>query len=137
MVHPCGSPATGFGMRPLSKIDEADMLIQRGKREFTMKKKQRIGVILIAIMIMGLLACCSNPMVIGDMEIPEAYMEAVKGQAKGFYSKRLPLVPVYVGLERYSEDVLFYTVHYFPFGTVEMSYIEGDGYNIEEPLWNM
>lgn len=102
-----------------------------------MKKTLSIGVILSVVLLNVLLAFCSNPMVNGDMEIPETYMEAVKDQAKGFYSKRLPLVPVYISLEEYSDGILYYTIHYFPFGTVGMSYIEGDGYNIEKPLTNM
>ena len=61
-------------------------------------------------------------------------MEAVKEQAQGVYSSRLPLIPVYVRVDSYMEEKIFYTIYYFPFGTVEMSYIEGDGYNIEKSL---
>lgn len=102
-----------------------------------MKRKLGIAVILIAAVIVLLVSFNKNPIVSCDIEIPVAYMEAVKSQAKGIYSKRLPLVPVYVRIDHYSEGVLYYTIYYFPVGSVGMSYVGGDGYNIEKPLTNM
>ena len=102
-----------------------------------MKKKVGIGVIITVALLIVLFAFSKNPIVSCNIEIPESYMEAVKEHAKGVYSNRLPLMPVYVSLDEYSEGVLYYTIYYFPFGTVGMSYIEGDGYNIEKPLTNM
>ena len=110
---------------------------QRGKRGSDMKKKMGIGVIITVVLLIVLFAFSKNPIVSCNIEIPESYMEAVKDHAKGFYSKRLPLVPVYVSIDEYSAGALYYTIYYFPFGTVGMSYIEGDGYNIEKPLTNM
>lgn len=102
-----------------------------------MKKKIGIVVALIVVVAAVLFGLSQNPIVSCNIEIPESYMEAAKEQAKGAYSKRLPLVPVYVSIEDYSEGVLYYTIHYFPLGTVEMSYREDGGYNIEKPLTNM
>ena len=102
-----------------------------------MKKRMGLGVIITVVFLFVLFAFSKNPIVSCNIEIPESYMEAVKDHAKGFYSKRLPLVPVYVSIDAYSEGALYYTIHYFPFGTVGMSYIEDDGYNIEKPLTNM
>ena len=102
-----------------------------------MKRKIGIGVILTVFLMIVLFVFSRNPVVSSDIEIPVSYMEAVKDHAKGFYSKRLPLVPVYVSIDEYSAGALYYTIYYFPFGTVGMSYIEGDGYNIEKPLTNM
>ena len=99
-----------------------------------MKKKIRIGVIITVIFIIVLVAFSKNPIVSCKIEIPENYMEAVKEQAEGVYSKRLPLIPVYVSIDSYAEEKLYYTIYYFPFGTVGMSYVEGDGYNIEKSL---
>jgi len=99
-----------------------------------MKKKLGTGIVLIVMLIIVLFASSKSPIVSCDMEIPEAYMEAVKDQAEGVYSKRLPLVPIYVRIDRYEEEKLYYTIYYFPFGSVGMSYIEGDGYNMEKPL---
>ena len=64
-------------------------------------------------------------------------MEAVKEQAEGVHSKRLPLISLYVRIDSFAEVKLYYTIYYFLLGTVGMSYIEGDGYNIEKPLTNM
>lgn len=102
-----------------------------------MKKKIGIAVVLTVAVIAVLFGFSKRPIVSCDIEIPESYLEAAKEQAKGIYSKRLPLVPVYVSIEDYSEGVLYYTICYFPFGTVEMSYRDGDGYNMEKPLINM
>ncbi|MBR4059963.1 MAG: hypothetical protein IKK03_09010 [Lachnospiraceae bacterium] len=99
-----------------------------------MKKKIGIGIILIVVLVIVLFAFSKNPIVSCNIEIPENYMEAVKEQAEGVYSKRLPLIPAYVRIERYEEEKLYYTIYYFPLGTVGMSYIEGVGYNIEKQL---
>lgn len=102
-----------------------------------MKKKMGIGVIITVDLLIVLFAFSKNPIVSCNIEIPENYMEAIKEQAEGVYSKRLPLIPVYVRIDNYAEKKLYYTIYYFPLGSVGMSYIEGDGYNIEKPLTNM
>ena len=99
-----------------------------------MKKKIRIGVIITVIFIIVLVAFSKNPIVSCKIEIPENYMEAVKEQAEGVYSSRLPLIPIYVRIDSYAEEKLYYTIYYFPLGTVGMSYVGGDGYNIEKTL---
>ena len=91
------------------------------------------GVIVVALLVMlGIFA--SNPIVSCKIEIPGDYLEAIESQSRGLYSRQLPLVPVYTSVDRYADGVVHYTIHYFPFGTVGMSYKEGDGYNIEKPL---
>ena len=40
----------------------------------------------------------------------------------------------FAALTGYEEETVFYTIYYFPFGTVEMSYRAGEGYNMEKPL---
>ena len=102
-----------------------------------MKKKMGIGVIITVVLLIVLFAFSKSPIVSCNIEIPENYMEAIKEQAEGVYSKRLPLIPVYVRIDNYAEKKLYYTIYYFPLGSVGMSYIEGDGYNIEKPLTNM
>jgi len=99
-----------------------------------MKKKIGVGVIITVVLIIMLFAFSHNPIVSCNIEIPESYMEAVKEQAEGVYSNRLPLIPIYVRIDSYAEEKLYYTIYYFPLGTVGMSYIEGDGYNIEKQL---
>ena len=101
-----------------------------------MNKKFFAAIIIVAILFAGFIVLESNPMVICDIDIPECYMEAIESQSKGLYSKTLPLVPIYVSVEDFSFEKIYYTIHYFPFGTVGMSYTEGDGYNMEKPLIN-
>ena len=104
------------------------------KETLTLKKFITAVVLIISILVIVLGVLSSRPIVSCDIEIPETAMEAVKSQAKGLYSSILPLVPVYVDTTDYSEDTVYYTIHYFPFGSVEMSYSEIDGYNIEKQL---
>ena len=99
-----------------------------------MKKKVSIGIVLILVLTIVIFAFYKSPIVSCKIEVPDSYMEAVKEQAQGVYSSRLPLIPVYVRVDSYVEEKIFYTIYYFPFGTVGMSYIEGDGYNIEKSL---
>jgi hypothetical protein len=78
----------------------------------------------------------SNPIISCNAEISEEYLEAIESHAKGIYSTVLPLVPIYISVDSFSSNKVYYTIYYFPFGTVGMSYIEVDGYNIEKPLTN-
>ena len=87
-----------------------------------------------AALVTVLLAAAFCPVVRCKEAVPEEILQAVKNQAKGFYSRRLPLAAVYVAVERYISGRVYYTVYYFPFGSVGMSYSERDGYNIERPL---
>ena len=90
--------------------------------------------IIVVVLIAALGIFASGPIVSCKIEVPENYLEAIESQSKGVYSTTLPLVPVYTSVDSYSDGIVHYTIHYFPFGTVGMSYIEGDGYNIEKPL---
>ena len=88
------------------------------------------GMVLAALVVMLYVF----PVISYEAEVPTNYMEAIERQSKGVCSHTLPLVPVYVSVEDYAEGEVHYTIHYFPFGTVGMTFIEGDGYNIEKPL---
>ena len=96
-------------------------------------KKTAIGIIAV-LLLMILCFFTMHPLFFCDMDIPEDYASAIRSQAKGLYSRTLPLVPVYITVDRYSAGIVEYTIYYFPFGTVGMSYREWDGYNIEKPL---
>ena len=76
-----------------------------------MKKKMGIGVIITVVLLIVLFAFSKNPIVSCNIEIPENYMEAIKEQAEGVYSKRLPLIPVYVRIDNYAEKKLYYTAN--------------------------
>ena len=98
-----------------------------------MKNKKALLVIVLLLAIFLTLAVLSkHPVLVGGNVLTETQRDAVLDQAKGVYSSKLPLVPVYVRIDSAAEEELCYTIYYFPFGTVEMRY--GDGYAIEKPL---
>ena len=99
------------------------------------KKTVRRGiaaVVLLAALLLGLL--CTRPVVTGKEYVTPPLAEAAERQARGLYSVRLPLIPVHVSLDRMEQGTVCYTIHYFPFGTVGMSFSEEGLYNIEKPL---
>ena len=97
-------------------------------------KRSVIAAIIVAVLFLALSVSALHPVVICRIDIPENYMDAIAGQAKGMYSSKVPLVPIYVSVDACTEGRVYYTIHYFPVGTVGMSYAENDGYNIEKPL---
>ena len=97
-------------------------------------KKWRIVAGVMLALLLALCAFAAKPLISCDMELPDGYWEAVEGQAKGLYSAKLPLVAVYVSVDRYTDGEVYYTIHYVPFGTVGMAYREGEGYRVEKPL---
>ena len=99
-------------------------------------KKVIIIIAVVAILMTGLCILANNPIILGKSNVPNVYLDAIESQSKGVYSRILPFVPVYVSIDNISADRVFYTIHYFPFVTVGMSYREDDGYNIEKPLIN-
>ena len=98
--------------------------------------RKRWIIILAALFILALALGVSagHPFIVHGEDLPQDYYSAVQSQAKGLYSIRVPLVPIFVSIDDLERDTVFYTIHYFPFGTVGMSYIQGEGYNIEKPL---
>ena len=99
-----------------------------------MKKKLILTTVIFIALIIVMFIFSSNPIVSCKTEVPMNYMEAIENQSRGIYSKILPLVPVYVSVNSFSDGKVNYTIYYFPFGTVDMSYTEDDGYNIEKAL---
>ena len=99
-------------------------------------KKVIVIIAVVAILITGLCILANNPIISDKSNLPPAYLDAIESQSKGVYSRILPLVPIYVSVDDIYSDRVFYTIHYFPFGSVGMSYTEGNGYNIEKPLTN-
>lgn len=97
------------------------------------KKGARIAAIVI-LLICALSLLSARPIVFRSVDLPERYVEAIESQSRGVYSSKLPLVPVIVSVDSFSQGRVTYTIYYFPFGTVGMSYSEHDGYNIEKPL---
>ena len=86
------------------------------------------------MLLLALGAFAAHPVLRCDLELPEDCLAAVESQSKGVYSPKLPLLPLFVRVDSYTDGVVRYTIHYFPFGTLGMSYRAGEGYNIEKPL---
>ena len=99
-----------------------------------MKKKYYAIAIVAVVLVLALCLSALTPVVVCSIDVPDTYLEAIESQSKGLYSRTVPLVPVRVSVDAFSEGRVHYTIHYFPFGTVGMSYAENDGYNIEKPL---
>ena len=98
-------------------------------------KKLFKAIIFIAVTLIIVLRISSANLIIScDFDMPNTTYEAIGSQAKGVYSNKLPLAAVYVNITDYSDEKAYYTIFYFPFGTVDMSYSESDGYNIEKQL---
>ena len=98
-----------------------------------MKKHRTIALIVLALAFI-LVICASEPIIIAPCDLPSRYLDAIRSQSGGIYSQRLPLIPLCVSVGSFSDESVYYTIHYLPFGTVDMSYTAGDGYNMEKPL---
>lgn len=99
-----------------------------------MKKFIKAFILIFVPLIILLRIFSANLIISCDFDIPASTYEAIESQSEGVYSSKLPLVAVYLNVTDYSDGIAYYTVHYFPFGSVDMSYSEADGYNIEKPL---
>ncbi len=99
-----------------------------------MKKLIKTVILIAFVLIIILRIFSANLIVSCDFDMPNTTYEAIESQSEGVYSSKLPLVAVYVNVTDYSDEKAYYTIHYFPFGSVDMSFSESDGYNIEKPL---
>ena len=95
-------------------------------------KRKIIVILMVFVILLGFLS--QKPVVSYKTQLSPEYKTAIESQSKGVYSSRLPLVPVFVSVEPPEQEKAFYTIYYFPFGTVDMSYSPQDGYNIEKQL---
>lgn len=93
-------------------------------------------ILIVALCVLLGYYFCHFPPLCG-LELSVSDEEAIRSQAKGMYSKRLPLIPVLIRIADCSAESVYYTIYYFPFGSVGMSYHCRDGYNIEKPLLRM
>ena len=96
-----------------------------------MKKRKKA---MIALLIVALFGMILAPFVSRRCEVPEEYVAEICAQSMGVYSKKVPLLPIYISIEQFSAGRAYYTVHYFPFGTLGMSYSLTDGFCQENPL---
>ena len=102
-----------------------------------MHKRRKMVIIALFVLVAFIIvlgAISSNPIIANKANAPKEFVEKVRAQTLGIYSNSLPLLPIYATIDDYFGNMVYYTIHYFPFGTLRMSYIQGDGYNIEKPL---
>ena len=97
-------------------------------------RKRWIIIAALFILVLVLKISTDHPFIVRGDGVPESHYAAIQDQAKGLYSSRVPLVPIFVSIDDLERGTVFYAIHYFPFGTVGMAYSQGDGYNIEKPL---
>ena len=102
-----------------------------------MKTRKRVLLLVLAAIALSILCLSllsSHPPITLECDVPEAYLSAIRSQARGLYSTTFPLFAVRITVENYIDERVYYTIHYFPFGTVGMSYGPGEGYNQEKAL---
>ena len=97
-------------------------------------KKVTFAVVAVVALALVLGWFSSNPPTSCKIDISGECLEAIQSQSKGLYSKRPPLVPVFISVDSCSGEIVFYRIDDFLLGTVDMSYNEEDGYNTEKPL---
>lgn len=97
-------------------------------------KKMIIILISIVILIFFIRIFTCGPIISCRIELPAGYIKVIESQSKGQYSDTLPLIPVYVSVDCFCDGRVYYTVHYFPLGSVGYSFMDSDGFNIEKPL---
>ena len=123
-------------------------LLKRAEEAFRRKKGHLFPWTLctFAVLCAVLASLTLNPPVVcpdeyEDRLTPELH-EAVQSVSRGSYSENLPLIPACVKvteIQDYSvngetvQDVYF-DIYYLYFGRVGMSYMPGEGYNIEKTL---
>lgn len=66
-----------------------------------------------------------------DNQISNTELEKVVQGEYGLYSLQLPLYPLYIRVTSVEEDVIKYTVQYFPSGREDVEYSPGDGWYSE------
>lgn len=93
-----------------------------------------IALLIVALFGMILACISSHPFVSRRCEVPEEYVAEIRAQSVGVYSKKVPFFADLHFHRAVSAGRAYYTVHYFPFGTLGMSYSLTDGFCQENPL---
>ena len=80
-----------------------------------MKKRKKAMIALLIVALFGMILACisSHPFVSRRCEVPEVYVAEICAQSMGVYSKKVPLLPIYISIRQFSAGRAYYTVHYF------------------------
>ena len=74
-----------------------------------MKKKVIFSIAIVVMLITDFGVLVANPIISGENDVPENYLEAIESQAQGLYSKVLPLVPIYITIDSFEKEKVYYT----------------------------
>ena len=104
--------------------------------------KNKILLAVFALVMVIVLGFISFTIYIYNRDIPvlntdgvsDYYIDKFKDQAGHIYSGKLPLVTWYINIDEHQDNRYNYTIHYWPFGTEVMTYLDGDGFSIEKKL---
>lgn len=109
--------------------------------------KKRLSAGLAAVAVAALLFVVITPMIgkgyipefVNTADLPEDRVQAILSAEQGYYSANTPFFAAEIQLLETTEDRILYRVFYFPFGSIERSYVkEPDGnwvFNLERPLF--
>ena len=114
---------------------------------FKVKTSKRTAIICLAVILVVLCAVlayvCENPVVTCPDEyadvVTEEQMRDVQSIASGIYSKRIPLIPIRVNIEKvqwvemFNEYEIKFRIDYLFFGNVKII-VGGDGISVVKPL---
>lgn len=69
-----------------------------------MKKHKKAMIALLIVALFGMILACisSHPFVSRRCEVPEEYVAEICAQSMGVYSKKVPLLPIYISIEQFS-----------------------------------
>ena len=104
-----------------------------------MKKLMLAAFILALIIVLGFISFTTyvynrDVPVLNTEGVSDYYIDMIKDQAGHIYSGNLPLVTWYINIDGHQDNQYDYTIYYWPFGTEEMTYLDGDGFSIEKKL---
>ena len=88
-------------------------------------------IALLIVALFGMILACISSLILlfhAGARCRREYVAEIRAQSVGVYSKKVPLLPICISIERFSAGRAYYTVHYFPFGTLDMSYSLTDGF---------
>ena len=66
-----------------------------------MKKRKKAMIALLIVALFGMILACisSHPFVSRRCEVPEEYVAEICAQSMGVYSKKVPLLPIYISID--------------------------------------
>lgn len=75
-----------------------------------MKKHKKAMIALLIVALFGMILACisSHPFVSRRCEVPEEYVAEIRAQSVGVYSKKVPLLPIYISTSVFSGTGLLY-----------------------------